>query len=166
MYERIEEFVDYWKYERESTLKLFANLTDKSLSQKVSEDGRTLGRIAWHIIVSTAEMLNRTDLKVETIDENSPVPGTVKEIIEEYDRITLNVAELVKKMWTDLSLKEEVDMYGEMWKKGKVLSVVLMHQTHHRGQMTVLMRQAGLKVPGIYGPSKEEWASFNLPAAE
>jgi uncharacterized damage-inducible protein DinB len=37
-----------------------------------------------------------------------------------------------------------------------------MHQCHHRGQMTVLMRQAGQKVPGIYGPAKEEWSSMGM----
>ncbi len=30
--------------------------------------------------------------------------------------------------------------------------------------MTVLMRQAGLTVPGIYGPSKEEWANLGMEA--
>jgi uncharacterized damage-inducible protein DinB len=30
-----------------------------------------------------------------------------------------------------------------------------------RGQLTVLMRQADLKVPGVYGPSKEEWEAMN-----
>jgi uncharacterized damage-inducible protein DinB len=32
--------------------------------------------------------------------------------------------------------------------------------------MTVLMRQAGLRVPGIYGPAKEDWASMNMPPQE
>ncbi len=32
-----------------------------------------------------------------------------------------------------------------------------------RGQMTVLMRQAVLAVPGIYGPAEEEWAAMRLP---
>lgn len=30
--------------------------------------------------------------------------------------------------------------------------------------MTVLMRQAGLTVPGIYGLSKEEWANLGMEA--
>ena len=30
----------------------------------------------------------------------------------------------------------------------------------------VLMRQAGLGVPGIYGPSKEEWATMGMPPQE
>jgi hypothetical protein len=45
---------------------------------------------------------------------------------------------------------------------GSLLLFLLQHQSHHRGQMTVLMRQAGLSVPGIYGPSKEEWARFGM----
>ena len=36
-------------------------------------------------------------------------------------------------------------------------------EAHHRGQMTVLMRQAGLTVPGIYGPAQEEWAAMGMP---
>jgi uncharacterized damage-inducible protein DinB len=30
--------------------------------------------------------------------------------------------------------------------------------------MTVLMRQAGLRVPGVYGPSQEEWSQFGMEA--
>ncbi len=41
--------------------------------------------------------------------------------------------------------------------------ILLLHQTHHRGQMTVLMRQAGLPVAGMYGPTKEDWAKYGMP---
>jgi len=44
-----------------------------------------------------------------------------------------------------------------------VLVSLITHQAHHRGQMTVLMRQAGLKVPGVYGPAREEWAAMGMP---
>ena len=53
-------------------------------------------------------------------------------------------------------------MYGEIWKRGHSLQVLLVHQTHHRGQMTVLMRQAGLPVPSIYGPVKEGWSAYGV----
>jgi uncharacterized damage-inducible protein DinB len=55
-------------------------------------------------------------------------------------------------------------MYGQTWKRRDVLMALVMHQAHHRGQMTVLMRQAGLLVPGIYGPAREEWSKMNIPA--
>ena len=28
--------------------------------------------------------------------------------------------------------------------------------------MTVLMRQAGLRVPGIYGPAREDWSGMGM----
>jgi uncharacterized damage-inducible protein DinB len=30
--------------------------------------------------------------------------------------------------------------------------------------MTVLMRQAGLAVPGMYGPAREDWAKYGMAA--
>ena len=55
-------------------------------------------------------------------------------------------------------------MFRSVWKKGQVLTVLIRHQIHHRAQMTVLIRQAGLKVPGVYGPSREEWELMKMPA--
>jgi uncharacterized damage-inducible protein DinB len=57
-------------------------------------------------------------------------------------------------------------MYGEKWKRGTTLGVLAMHQAHHRGQATVLMRQAGLKVPGVYGPAREEWSAMGMTPPE
>jgi len=37
-----------------------------------------------------------------------------------------------------------------------------VHELHHRGQLTVLMRQAGLVVPGIFGPAQEEWTRYGM----
>ena len=64
--------------------------------------------------------------------------------------------------WSDADLEREDEMYGEVWKRGYGLHVLLVHQTHHRGQMTVLMRQAGLPVPPIYGPVKEGWSAYGV----
>jgi uncharacterized damage-inducible protein DinB len=55
-------------------------------------------------------------------------------------------------------------MYGDEWPRGQALSALVLHQAHHRGQMTVLMRQAGLPVVGVYGPAREEWAAMGMPA--
>jgi uncharacterized damage-inducible protein DinB len=63
---------------------------------------------------------------------------------------------------TDDDLARMVPMYGESWSLGQVLLALVVHEIHHRGQMTVLMRQAGLVVPGVYGPAREEWASLGM----
>ena len=53
-----------------------------------------------------------------------------------------------------------------MWSRGKTLGALVTHQIHHRAQLTVVMRLAGLKVPGVYGPAKEEWAAYGMEPQE
>lgn len=166
MYRSIKDFVNDWTYESESTLKLFAELTEQSLNEKPHNDVRSIGRLAWHITLTIAEMMNRTGLKVVGPAEDAPVPNSAKEIYDTYKSCSDSLIDLIQKQWADESLFLEDDMYGEMWAKGKTLGVLVTHQIHHRGQLTVLMRQAGLKVIGIYGPAKEEWSNYGMPAAE
>ncbi|MBK8721797.1 MAG: hypothetical protein IPL95_05830 [Saprospiraceae bacterium] len=57
-------------------------------------------------------------------------------------------------------------MYGELWTKGNTLAILIRHQAHHRGQLSILMRQNGCKVPGVYGPSKERMGNLSYAAME
>jgi uncharacterized damage-inducible protein DinB len=163
MYYHVADFIKDWQNECSATLKVMQQLTDDSLKQPVSATGRALGRIAWHIVVTLGEMAGRTGLKVEAPAENAPVPIQAKEIAQAYEKAAKCCTQEVQK-WQDTDLLKEDDMYGETWKRGFSLQVLLRHEIHHRGQMTVLMRQAGLAVPGVYGPSFEEWAQYGAPA--
>jgi uncharacterized damage-inducible protein DinB len=166
MYRTVQDFLDDWKYETEATLKIMHALTDASLGQKVTPEGRSLGFLAWHIVLTLGEMGSKAGLTVRCPAEEAPQPSQAKEIAETYEPAAKSVADEVRSKWADSSLLDEVEMYGEQWKRGAVLSSLVTHQAHHRAQMTVLMRQAGLKVPGIYGPSREEWAQFGMPAPQ
>ena len=161
MYRKINDFYQDWKFESEATLKVLKNLTDESLNHAVTEDGRTVGDIAWHLALTLGEMMKRTGLHIDVPEESSDIP-LAQEIAETYALGAVSLESELKKNWTDENLSEIVEMYGEKWSKGTVLSVLIMHQAHHRGQLTVLMRQAGLRVPGVYGPSKEEWVAMGL----
>ena len=166
MYNKLADFVTDWKYESESTLKIFNELTDDSLNQKFSENVRTAGRLAWHLVTTIGEMVQRSGLKFDATPEDSPVPATAKEICDEYKRSSDGMMNAIQNEWTDESLDEEVDMYGQTWKKGTILTALVKHQAHHRGQLTIVMRLAGLKVSGVYGPAKEEWANMGMEAQE
>jgi uncharacterized damage-inducible protein DinB len=166
MYRTIEDFITDWKYESESTLNVFRNINNDVLNRKDHENVRSIAVLSWHITITLSEMMNKTGLKVEGPSEHSKSPTSVKEIISEYERSAASVAAQVANNWTDSQLTEELPMYGEHWKKGVILSILIKHQAHHRGQLTVLMRLAGLKVPGVYGPAKEEWSQMNLPAMD
>jgi len=160
MFRNIEDFQTTWAYEAEMTGKTMLMLTDESLGQKVTEDGRTLGFLGWHLTVTLGEMLALVGLTIDAPAVDSECPASASEIARIYGIGGKSVGDEVAKNWTDETLLIEDDMYGETWSRGMTLFYLIAHQAHHRGQMTVLMRQAGLRVPGIYGPAKEEWAAF------
>jgi uncharacterized damage-inducible protein DinB len=163
-YTTLKEFLDDWAYESSSTLKVIDELTDASMGQKVTPDGRSLGFIGWHITETVGEMMGKTGLKVFSPDFESGHWDQSKtaDLKECYKNASESLVEKIKADWNDGTLDTEDDMYGEKWNRGTTLSILILHQAHHRGQMTVLMRQAGVKVPGFYGPSKEEWITFGM----
>jgi uncharacterized damage-inducible protein DinB len=166
MFRTIDDFLGSWAYETEATVKVFTHLTDSSLAQQVTPEGRSLGRLAWHIVQTLPEMGGKTGLGIDGPGEEEPVPTRAEEILQAFEASAGSLAAAVQDQWQDDDLAVEDEMYGESWPRGKTLAALLNHQTHHRGQMTVLMRQAGLKVPGVYGPSREEWAEYGMPAQD
>jgi len=159
MFSSIQDFLADFRDERDGTLKLFGALSDASLAQSVAANHRTLGRMAWHIVTTYPEMLALVDLKIDGVDEKSSVPTRAPDIVAAYQKVSDQLLEQVGG-WNDSFLMEERNCYGSMWKIGFTLEVLIRHEAHHRGQMTVLMRQAGLKVPGVYGPAYEGWSTF------
>jgi uncharacterized damage-inducible protein DinB len=166
MFRTIADFEASWKTESEATQKILKALTDASLAQRVTPEGRTLGKLAWHIIQSVPEMLTTAKLPLGYPGTEPPIPAHAAEFVTAWDRWSSVALGAVKGNWGDAALLEEIEMYGEKWTRGLTLSIVITHATHHRGQMTVLMRQAGLVVPGVYGPAREEWAAYGAPPQE
>ena len=166
MLRTIEDFQSLWKYEVEMTGKVLQTLTDVSLSQRVTDDGRSLGFLGWHIVLTLGEMLGLVGLKIDAPEEHAECPTKASEIAAAFDIAAKSAADEVAANWTDETLFGTDNMYGDTWTRGLTLFILIAHQAHHRGQMTVLMRQAGLPVPGVYGPSKEEWAAIGAAAMQ
>lgn len=164
MYRKIKDFQGVWDYEASETLKIFNDLTDESLNQKVTETGRSLGFIAWHIVTTIEEFFASAGIKIDGAKPSAETPDTVTEIVAEFEKAVKSLNEELPKHWLDENLTDKIPMYGETWTKGFALTCFLMHAAHHRGQMTILMRQAGLKVHGVYGPAKEEWEAMGMVA--
>ncbi|MET3504088.1 DinB family protein [Halalkalibacter oceani] len=161
MYGTVEEFLNDWKEEADLTRQVLDKLTDASLSQAVSEaQPRTLGEIAWHIVQSVSVFLNHLGLEQEipAVEESSAAA-----IVKAYSSTSESaIAEFTRK-WAgqDNKLVEEVKLFGFIdTTYAGVLDKLVRHQIHHRGQLTILMRQAGLVAPGVYGPNEEETAAM------
>jgi len=166
MYTKIEDFINDWKTEEESTLKIFSGIGDEQLSQKNSDNTRSLGRLAWHITQTLTEMNQKAGLLKEDSLDGKPIPANMNEIIDTYKKYSSELVDAIKESWKDDELTQTIEIYGQSFEKRQILSMLVKHQIHHRAQMTIVMRLHGLKVPGIYGPSKEEWAAYGMESQE
>jgi len=156
----VAEFTTLWQREMGFTAKALRALTDASLAQRVTAEDRSLGELAWHLATTIPEMMGRTGLALDEGDAEAPTPASAAAIAAAYERASQGLHAAVTSSWRDETLTVEDEMYGERWPRSFTLTALILHEIHHRGQMTVLMRQAGLVVPSLYGPNREETAAM------
>ncbi|MBB6673088.1 DinB family protein [Cohnella nanjingensis] len=161
MFTTIDGFVSEWNQECRMTLEVMNALTDASLSQSIREDRRTLGQLAWHLVKSP-QFMAQCGLAFEGPSEDEAIQRSAAAIADEYRRIGERLVHAVQTQWQDEDLAKSQVLFGQEWQNGATLRFTLMHQAHHRGQMTVLMSQAGLRVPGLYGPTYETWVERGM----
>ena len=166
MYLKISDFVNEWNEEAESTLKIFTQIPDSVKSVKDNENVRSLERLAWHITQTVTELPKSCGIMKDDALENRDIPSGFSEIIDLYKEHSRKLSEAIEQKWNDEDLIKKMKVYGEEWEGRKILSILVKHQIHHRAQMTILMRLLDVKVPGLYGPAKEEWSQYGMEAQE
>ncbi|MGP4039238.1 DinB family protein [Gracilibacillus sp. D59] len=155
MYRKVDDFITDWKNGAQGTIQVLESLTDEKLDQAIVEGHSTLGWLGWHLATAPAFFAGVVGLNVKASGNPSQVPAQAETIVQAYKKIVDDVQKEAE-LLTDDQLAEEIDSFGNTTTRGAMLRTLIDHQTHHRGQMTVLLRQAGLKVPGVMGPTKEE----------
>ena len=166
MFRRLDDFTKAWTEEAKHTLALLETIPDASLDIAIADGHRDLRRLAWHLVESLIEMPARMGLAM-------PGAHLVKGgfIGSPPDRMADVDGHLRGQQ------RGAAQGYGDLVRRGPGAGgrhvrrdletrpqpvVLLVHQAHHRGQMTVLMRQARLPVPPIYGPVKEGWSAYGV----
>lgn len=172
MYRRLDDFRTQFQEEVDDTLKVLRAIPEASAMQAVGAAHRDLRRLAWHLVESLVSLPAQIGLQVDgppTDDQGSalePIPATFSAICARYERAATSLLSGVA-AWSDEDLLIEDLMFGHMtWTRGYSLRALELHQAHHRGQMIVLMRQAGLKVPAFYGPTLDDWAAMQMAAPQ
>jgi len=156
MYRTVHDFLMDWEKSSHGTLQVLESLTDNTLSQAIVEGHSTLGWLGWHITTSTSYFANLVGLDIQSPGNPNDVPSEAKSIADAFKKIAEEVKQKAEQMLTDENMLEEVDGFGQPIPRGALLRTLLDHTIHHRGQMTVLLRQAGLRVPSVLGPTKED----------
>ena len=154
LYRTVNDFITDWSVAAEGTLRVLQSLTDEKLDQAIVEEHSTLGWLGWHLATSPAFFAGLVGLNVKNAEKKEQVK--VIDIVEAYKNIVEAVKNEAEYNLTDEKMVEKIESFAGETTRGTLLRKLIDHQTHHRGQMTVLLRQAGLSVPGVMGPTKEE----------
>jgi len=154
MYRQVDDFLNEWTNAANGTAQVLKVMTDETLSQSIVEGHNSLGWLGWHLVGAAGYFSYLAGLTVPMIRKEDPVPTSAAEIVATYEKTANSIKEEAAKLSNE-DLLEEVKGFNGPITRGALLRALIDHQTHHRGQMTVLLRQAGLPVPGVLGPTKE-----------
>ncbi len=136
--------------------------TDK-LGWKPHAKSMTLGELAQHVATTPgmiAEFACTTPFELPDFGDQ-PTTGSTAELIKAHDK---SIADAKSRLndFNDAAMMAT----WTMTKGGKTLfsaprigvirAIMLNHWYHHRGQLTVYLRQLDVPIPSIYGPSADE----------
>jgi uncharacterized damage-inducible protein DinB len=149
--------------EAQTTRRVLERVPDDQLRWRPHEKARTLGELALHVAIvpgSVAEFV-ASPSPVQAPQFIDPSPKSASELIPALDRSVAKAKEVLGGMddaaimatWRMLNGEREVFAVPRM---AMLRSVMLNHWYHHRGQLTAYLRQLGVPVPSIYGPSADE----------
>ena len=160
MYATTAEFLEDWGRESANSLKVMRALTDASLPQRSDPESNTLGKIAWHMVIMVGASGSAAGLEVTAPQRGTEPPTSSARIADAFEVAARTMGEQASKKLADAQLASEISLWGRTTTIAAGFQGLVRHLVHHRGQMTVLMREAGLIVPGVYGPSREETAAI------
>ncbi|QCR30779.1 DinB family protein [Lysinibacillus sp. SGAir0095] len=158
MYRNLDDFIQEWEKNSTGTLAIFESITDGKKHVAIVEGHSSLESLSWHLTTAPAYFMGQVGLSLEVELDPKNTPATISEIISTYKATSENIVKIAKEKLSDENLLTEVNSHGKQTPIGAILRLMVDHQTHHRAQMQVLLRQAGLHVPGVMGPTKEALA--------
>jgi len=154
------------EFDREmaTTRKMLERFPEDKVEWRPHETCMTLGRLAGHVAeISGWTVPTMTEDKLE-LDRNQVTPNIVKkrdEALKQFDETVKNAREVLAGASDETFMKPWTFVAGgktifTLPKIAVMRSFVMNHLIHHRGQLAAFYRIAGVPVPSIYGPSKDE----------
>jgi len=150
-------------HEMALTRKVLERVPEDKFAWAPHEKSMTLGRLAGHISEIPGwvkEALTKDCIDIGG-DFKPDIPTTRSQVLDKFDKLVgvarplLDGATDAQFMSTWTLKSKDQEMFSAP-KAAVLRSFVFSHLIHHRGQMSVYLRLAGVPVPAIYGPSADE----------
>lgn len=159
-----EIFLRIWEREAKTTVRVFRAFPEDQLGVKPHDRSRSIRELAWQCVIDEGVIEKIIDgaSDLRNVPPSPPPPETIAEIAEAYQAAHHSALRKMRLPTTEFSKTVTVLMpRGSIeLEQAETLWGNLLDQVHHRGQLTIYLRQAGGRVPAIYGPSGDEAAGF------
>jgi len=146
-------FMKFWTNESTTTRNVLARIPEGS-DYRPDPKSRTAREIAWQIVCEEKMIIEAVE-SGKTEWAPPPMPATMKEVLEAYERQSAGMSgrwkELPATRWDGT-----VEFFGSQRPASPMAWGFLFDIVHHRGQITTYLRPMGSTVPQIYGPSGDE----------
>ncbi len=149
--------------EAQTTRRVLERVPEDQLAWRPHPKARTLGELAMHVAVvpgAVAELI-ASPSPAQVPQFKDPVAQSAAELIPALEQSIAKAKATLGGM-TDSELRETWRMMqGErevfaVPRVGLLRAIMLNHWYHHRGQLTVYLKELDVPIPSIYGPSADE----------
>jgi uncharacterized damage-inducible protein DinB len=158
----IDSFLQELEHEAKTTRRVLERVPGNQLAWRPHPKARSLGELALHVAATPGAVARLAgQSEIQPPDFKDAVPGSASELIPALEESVATAKQLLGKM-DDAALNGtwRVKQNGReilaMPRSALLRSIMLNHWYHHRGQLSVYLRELGVAVPSIYGPSADE----------
>jgi uncharacterized damage-inducible protein DinB len=138
-----------------TTVKVIEAVPEDKKQYAPAPQSRTAWDLAVHICLSDVWFLNGILNQNFAPGPQDPPAPTIRGLVDWYKQEMPKALERVLAM-DPVKLAAVVDFYGMKFPNVHYLVWQVVHNAHHRGQLSVYLRPMGARVPSIYGGSADE----------
>jgi uncharacterized damage-inducible protein DinB len=145
------------------TRKLLERVPEERSGWKPHDKSSSLGQLAGHLATLPrfgVIAINQSEFDVDGVAPPAPATSRAALLAAFDEHAAAFRAALVGRTDAELTaswtLKQKGKVIFSMPKVAVLRSFVMNHLIHHRGQLSVYLRQLDIPLPSIYGPSADE----------
>ena len=166
----IDALLQEMDQEARTTRRVLERVPQAHLAWKPHEKAMTLGQLAMHVaVVPGAVAAGAAQPEIQRPIFAQPSISDVRELLPLLDESLAKARTLLgqfsdEEMQATWRLMDGERTLLAVPRAAFVRSIMLNHWYHHRGQLSVYLRELGVPLPSIYGPSADENPFVALPA--
>jgi uncharacterized damage-inducible protein DinB len=163
-----EDILQELDREAVTTRRVLERVPEDKLDWRPHEKSFSLGQLAMHIATLPGALAQVSTMESFQVKPNGiprPSASSTAELLGALDQSLVKAHEIVGAMDDEALATPWKMVDGErvlltIPRSAFLRSIMLNHWYHHRGQLTVYLRQTGAPVPAVYGPSADEAPVF------